>query len=70
MWVKRAKMTAGFILKKAEEYRRHAEECRVLARAAQNGEHRNQLLIMAETWDGLAAERERGLRAGRAPAET
>ena len=48
-------------LKKAGEYRRHAEECRVLARAAQNAEHRNQLLIMAETWDGLAAERERAV---------
>ena len=29
----------GFGLKKALEYSRHAEECRVLARAAQNVEH-------------------------------
>jgi hypothetical protein len=48
-------------LKKTEEYRRHAAACRDLARHAQNGEHRNQLLIMAETWDGLAVERERGI---------
>jgi hypothetical protein len=48
-------------LKKAEEYRRHAEACRTLARHAQNGEHRNQLLVMAETWDGLAVQRERSI---------
>ena len=60
----------GFDLKKAVDYRRHADECRVLARAAQNGEHRNQLLIMAETWDGLAAERERAVGAGSAPARS
>ena len=30
----------GFGLKKSAEYRSHAEECRVSARAAQNGEHR------------------------------
>jgi hypothetical protein len=48
-------------LKKAAEYRRHAAECRVLARSAHNVEHRNQLLIMAETWDSLASERERAI---------
>ena len=60
----------SFDLKKAGEARRHAEECRVLARAAQNGEHRNQLLIMAETWDGLAAERELALKRASTPAGT
>jgi hypothetical protein len=43
-------------MKKASEYRRHAEECRVLAKGTQ-GEHRDQLLEMAETWERLAAER-------------
>ena len=38
------------------EYRRHAEECRTLARGVQ-GEQRDQLLGMAATWDNLAAER-------------
>ena len=58
-------------MKKAEEYRHHAAECRVLARAAKNEEHRNQLLIIAETWEGLASERERAVKEdSSAPAET
>ena len=43
-------------MKKASEYRKHAEECRALARGVQ-GEQRDQLLEMAATWDKLAAER-------------
>lgn len=45
-------------LEKISNYRRQAEECRLLARKAQNDEQRNQLLIMAETWEKLAAERQ------------
>jgi hypothetical protein len=44
-------------MKKASEYRQHAEECRALARKLGPSEHRNQLLEMAATWDKLAAER-------------
>ena len=44
-------------MKKASEYRKHAEECRVLANRMEQGEHRDQLLEMAATWDRLAAER-------------
>ena len=44
-------------MKKASEYRQHAEECRVLARRMAPGEHRDQLLEMAATWDNLATER-------------
>jgi hypothetical protein len=44
-------------MKKASEYRKHAEECRVLANRMAQGEHRDQLLEMAATWDKLAAER-------------
>jgi hypothetical protein len=44
-------------MKKASEYRQHAEECRVLARRMDQGIHRDQLLEMAETWERLAAER-------------
>jgi hypothetical protein len=46
----------GALVKKASEYRQHAEECRTLARMAA-GEQREQLLRMAETWDRLAADR-------------
>jgi hypothetical protein len=44
-------------MKKASEYRKHAEECRVLANRMAQGEHRDQLLEMAATWDRLAVER-------------
>jgi len=49
-------------MKTVEEYRKHAEECRVLAKQVPEGEQRNQLLEMARTWDNLAADRERLLR--------
>jgi hypothetical protein len=45
---------------KASDYRRNAEECRKLARAmGAPDEQRDQLLRMAETWEALAAEREK-----------
>jgi hypothetical protein len=44
-------------MRKVEEYRRHAAECRQLAVATSNAESRQQLLDMAETWDGLARDR-------------
>jgi hypothetical protein len=44
-------------MKKASEYRQHAEECRAMARTMVSGEHQDQLLEMAATWDRLAAER-------------
>ena len=55
-------------MKKASEYRKHAEECRALARQMKHGEYREQLLIMAETWDRLAAEREAVVLAEPSPA--
>jgi hypothetical protein len=45
-------------MKKASEYREHAEECRRLA-TTMDGEQRDQLLQMAENWDLLAGERAR-----------
>ena len=45
-------------MKKAKKYRKHAEECRALARIAQNEEQRRQLLELAETWGSLALEQE------------
>lgn len=44
---------------KASEYRQHARECRALATKMHIGEHRDQLLAMASTWDWMAEERER-----------
>jgi hypothetical protein len=44
-------------LKKASEYRAHADECRKMAAAARN-EYRVMLLRMAETWESLAHGRE------------
>jgi hypothetical protein len=43
-------------VKKASEYREHAEECRALAKQM-SGEQCDQLLEMARTWDKLAEER-------------
>ncbi|MGA0607906.1 hypothetical protein ACO2Q0_18095 [Phenylobacterium sp. VNQ135] len=44
-------------MKKASEYRAHAQECRALAAAMDSEEQRRQLLEMAEHWDQLAADR-------------
>jgi hypothetical protein len=44
-------------MRKASEYKQHADECRMLARSAKAQEHREMLLTMAETWDKLAEER-------------
>jgi hypothetical protein len=44
-------------MKKAEEYRAHAEECRQLATRG-DAAAREQLLKMAETWESLALGRE------------
>ncbi len=43
-------------MKKASEYRQHAEECRAWAQGMQ-GEQRNQLIEMAATWAKLAQDR-------------
>ncbi len=44
-------------MKKATEYHQHAKECRDLASRAASEEHRQTLLKMADTWDGLGNER-------------
>ncbi len=46
-------------MNKAEEYHRHAAECRTLASAMDVDKHRRHLLEMAETWDRMADERKR-----------
>jgi hypothetical protein len=54
------------------EYRRHAEECRRLARQTAGPADRRALEELAETWERLAKLRERDLvpeNAARAPAK-
>ena len=45
-------------MKKASEYRKHAAECRELAKQVPEGPQRDQLLEMARTWDNLAEDRD------------
>ncbi len=49
-------------MRKALEFREHAQECRLLASKAQNPDQRAQLIKMAETWESLAESRERMVR--------
>ncbi|MDB5445760.1 MAG: hypothetical protein JWQ97_1077 [Phenylobacterium sp.] len=44
-------------MKKASEYRLHAQECRALAAAMDLDEQRTQLLEMAAHWENLASDR-------------
>jgi hypothetical protein len=44
-------------MKKASEYRQHAEDCRVLAAKMEFGDQREQLLRMAAHWEQLAKDR-------------
>ncbi len=48
-------------MKKASEYHQHAAECRMLAHNAVSPEHKAMLETMAQTWEGLALDRERRL---------
>ena len=52
----------GWNMKKASEYRKHAEECLALSKQVPEGEQRKQLLEMARTWNALAEDRERVTR--------
>jgi hypothetical protein len=44
-------------VRKVEDYLQHAAECRQLATATGNDEHRQMLLEMAKTWESLAQDR-------------
>ena len=44
-------------MKKASEYRQHAQECRALAGSMESAEQRALMLQMAEHWDKLAKDR-------------
>jgi hypothetical protein len=45
------------VVEKVTDYRALAEECRKLARSALTEEERQQLIVMAETWEQLAESR-------------
>ena len=45
-------------MKHAADYRKHAAECRALARSTHKEDERKQLLKMADAWTLLADERE------------
>lgn len=45
-------------MKKIEDYRQHAEECRQLAVRARSEDERLMLEKMADTWESLAKARE------------
>jgi hypothetical protein len=49
-------------MKKASEYRQHAQECLALARGMRSTEQKDQLLKMAQMWTNLAEDRERLMR--------
>jgi hypothetical protein len=42
---------------KAEDFRKHAQDCRAMAKRARSPGDRVTLLNMAQTWDDLAASR-------------
>jgi hypothetical protein len=44
-------------MRKVEDYLKHAEECRQMASNTNSEEHRQMLLQMASTWEGLAVDR-------------
>ena len=44
-------------MKKASEYRQHAQECRSLAAQMPSDDQRTLMLQMAEHWEKLAADR-------------
>jgi hypothetical protein len=44
-------------VKKVEDYRAHATECRLMADRARSLEEKAMLMNMATTWDSLATDR-------------
>ena len=45
-------------MKKVEDYRQHAVECRKMANRIRRPEDKDMLMNMAATWESLAANRE------------
>jgi hypothetical protein len=49
----------GVTHKRAEEYRRLAQECLIAARTVSTGPARSSLIKMAQVWERLADEQEK-----------
>jgi hypothetical protein len=49
--------TQGLMMQKIEDYCRHAEECRTMARLARSPHEHDMLTNMARTWDDLSTHR-------------
>jgi hypothetical protein len=45
-------------MKKIEDYRQHAQDCRLMANRSRSPEERAMLTNMAQTWDSLAVNPE------------
>ena len=45
-------------MKKVEDYRQHAVECRIMANRIRRPEDKDMLMKMAATWESLAVNRE------------
>ena len=45
-------------MRKIEDYRKHAEECRLMLARSRTEDERQMLLNMAATWESLAKDRE------------
>jgi hypothetical protein len=48
----------GSTMKKVEDYRRHAAECRTMANRTRRPEDKGMLMNMAAAWESLAVNRE------------
>ena len=48
----------GSPMKKIEDYRAHADECRLMADRARSPEEKAMLMNMAATWESFVVERE------------
>jgi hypothetical protein len=48
----------GAPMKKVEEYRAHAEECRLMAARARTPREKDMLINMAATWESVAVDRQ------------
>jgi hypothetical protein len=46
-------------MRRVEDFLKHAAECRRLARGIADQEKQKTLLVMADTWEALAREREK-----------
>jgi hypothetical protein len=54
----------GSLMKKVEDYRAHADECRSMANRARMPDEKSMLMNMAATWESLAVDREAHIALG------